>query len=444
MGLSTWQATQSDGTIANTPATCFRYKYEFDTEVDLTGESGIVNRTIEGRWKVRLYVPPAETGEEIQAATIWQQEVITRYQLVALVFSLFGRPILSFGTWYIASEQIKTSICGHTLASGELARDIAAGETTIPLTDIDGTFPSSGPAWIDNERISYTAVDALGLYGANRGEYAGPWVHGEGTDVWEAPATVGAEVGAADPASGNDFSDSGIHIMSGWMSPVYQLTVPAGTRVKIDFHNVGFSSLAHSVSAIQTQTCSGRPAAVRDPMQGVAWIAAAGEEGVAISSLIGKATGPFSAVLPAPSGAMQLLRSPTSTRLALLYQRTPGVVYTASSAEGQEGTWDTVAIVDGGMELVTACLSQDGGMFYMLANLGGDLHMYHVALGEATPGESPGDADTYAAQDLGVVSGLSEVQAGDYMVEQSGKLHLIAGADDPTYYCSEDGGLTWQ
>ena len=78
-----------------------------------------------------------------------------------------------------------------------------------------------------------------------------------------------AEVGFADPASGADYTADTAYFMTEWTSPIYLLNIPAGSRIKIDFHNIGYSKLASSLAAIQTQVIAATGAFCRLPGYGM-------------------------------------------------------------------------------------------------------------------------------------------------------------------------------
>ncbi len=428
MPLTDWRATQSDGTIADTPATCFRYKYVIDFWHSFAGSSGIVNTTLEGDWRLRV----VNTDDE----TIFEQEVHLSYQLVALVIGFAGNPWLStYIWWYVdGSERIRTTTCGTDMALAETASGVTVAQTTIPLTNVQGVFPVDGPAWLEQERIEYDGVAADILSGVNRGIYAGPWGHAAGVEVREAPPTIGVEQGIAVPAGGGDYTNIEGHVMTEWMSPVYELAVPAGARVVIDFHNVGLQALSKSVAAIQTQVCAGAIACTRDPWQGVSW-AVLPESGDQVVRSIhdNGTTAPFTGSLPSDLGTAHLVRYPHTTRLGLICDVDGDIRYTESFAEGQEGTWTAMATIIENVDLLNWCLGEDGGTHYLLVREAGVMKMLHAM--------ANGDG-TYTVVDKGAVSGITE--PGSYMQQQFGSLHIVGETDgNVVHYVSADGGVTW-
>ena len=439
MALTSWKSPQSDGTIADTPASCWQYKYaiEFDYPLSLWG--GFTAWADTSKWRLRLYIPPAapwptvgetpeQIGADIEAGTIFLHEVENRYQIV----SLAGQFIM----WVVAGyEHIRTTISGYRLATAKLARDITPTETTIPLTDLQGTWPPTGSGYIEWERIDYALLVDDTLTGVRRGRYTGALTHRVGAEVREAPQTIGADQGNMDPASWTD-----PHIITEYLSPVYKLPIPSGTRVKIDFHNVGLSQLRLSIAAIKTRVCQvAGGLAVRDAMQGVSWGIVGNGRRLA-SCHDDRTAGPYSARLPFAVEEGRLLRFGSSTRLAVIGSSGGTVRWADSPAEGQEGTWKTVATIATGVGFVTGCLSEDGGMLYILGRAADrGLHCYHAQLGPI--GVAP------SWDDLGPVTGLpTALESGCYMADQRGTLHLVTaqGTSSIAHYRSRDGGRAWQ
>jgi hypothetical protein len=369
--------------MADTPARGFQYRYELEAEVSFWSEDDqyFVFRTIPGEFHIRLWVPPNKpdaeiTAEDIEAGTIFYSEVNVEYWMVALIQKMLFAPVLSLGSW-------QWNPTGDEI------------NTTI-----------CGHVLADGEK----------------------------------PDTIGFESGYADPAEGYDFSNNAIMFSSAWYSPVYRLNIPAGTRLKVDFHNMGYAGLTNPTvfTAVLRATAQG----VRDPRQGVCWLADEGGSGVEVSSLLGKQPGPFAADIALATQGVRLLRRPQTTHLMLVYQRTAGLVVMDSPAEGQDGTWHTMAIIPGNYELVATALTEDGGMLYILATVGSQLHMLHVPLGEPTADPAGGTA-TLPVTDLGAVQGIPANADVALFTAQSGRLHLVVRTSAATYYYSRDGGLTW-
>jgi hypothetical protein len=128
----------------------------------------------------------------------------------------------------------------------------------------------------------------------------------------------------------------------------------------------------------------------------------------------------------------------------MLCQHAQGARYFESPAEGQEGTWALMGVIrladNPVTRYTTACLSEDGGMVYMLVPEGSGYAMLHVPL-------APRTIDTgtvYDATHVGTVTGLPTVPDGTYMVAQRGRLHIILrGSSGAEYYQSNDGGKSW-
>jgi len=370
------------------------------------------------------------------AQTIFEQEITLQYYFTALVNDYFGTNQVSLFTWWFnaSAERVRTTICGHTLAIAETAAALTGDATSIPLTNIVGTFPQSGAGYVEHERIDYTGFNGSALTGVDRGQYGGPWAHDIGTEVREAPSTIGAETGIAlENAAGSSYTANQVNLVASWASPIYQLSLPGSARVVIDFHNVGTARLPLSIEAIQTQVCAGGIAAVRDAYQGIYWTL----DGGALRSYYDVThPGPFSATLPS-LGAAVLLRPPHSTRLSVVGQNGTRIVYMTSFAEGQEGTWSDMATLLASANIRAACASEDGGLIYLVAEHAGAVRMLH-----ARP-DSTGTQ--FNVSTIATPTELANVSPGSYMVEQFGKLCIVAqGASGIEYLTSRDGGATWQ
>lgn len=463
MPLTPWAQTTSDGTIADTPGTCFRYKYTLDIWIPVPVTYGPTTTLVTGAWRVRVITM---TNEEAAAAlglaekfsrdalsaedwlaikyrqTIFEQTVELRYVLVTIMAAdFFGTPLLSFFAWWFdnAYQRITTTICGSRMATGKTAAVVGRTDTAIPLTDVEGNFTRAGGAYVGYERIIYNSF-ANRILGdiTTRGEYGGPWAWPPGTDVRQAPSTIGHETGYAvnDAASDWDYTNRELHIMGSFVGPIYQLDVPAGAQVVIDYHNVGLTKLKFAVAAVQTQVCGGNVACVRDPYQGMSWAVVPNDDGgqSLASQHDSGAAGPFASTLSGVGGG-RLLRFAHSTRMGLLGDAPAGIGYIESTAEGQEGTWSDMAIVLPGVDLITACLSEDAGMLWIIGR-DAALQVYQAAKDPVSGAFVAGPPIT--------PTGLGNVEPGSFMQDRFGELHIISqGAEGITHYRSTDGGETW-
>ena len=462
MPLSDFSVTTSEGVIADTPASCFRYKYVLDIELPVPSGIGPTLTIVNGTWRLRVVTMTVEQAAENiglgakQASgtlsadeweqvrleqSIFEQEVTLQYSLVTTIgFDFYGLPLLTLFTWYFndSAQEIKTTICGDRMATAETAEYVSNTDTHVVLRNIEGVFPASGGAYIGTERIVYeSSTDDTLADITTRAEYGGRTSWPVGTEVRQAPPTIGHEVGyATDDAAESSYTNWALRLMGEFVGPIYQLDVPAGAQIVIDFHNVGLTKLSLSVAAVQTQVCQANIAGIRDPYQGVSWAVLSGDDGPQLDSIHDNNTqGPFAAALPG-IGHSTLIRHPHSTRLGVIADYGGGIGYTESTAEGQEGTWTDMAVIIADVDLITACLSEDGGMAFIIGRDGGQ-KVYH-ALRDA-------DGSFVAVGDPLIPTGLGSVEPGSFMQDAFGALHIVSQSGEGiVHYTSTDGGATWQ
>lgn len=325
--------------------------------------------------------------------------------------------------------------------------------------------------WDDTACRVYTEVpQPVYMVGGTQGGYPVE-VDAQHPDGWQ---QVSAERGYADPMSNADsseeagYTDYEVYVDTWYYSAAYEVNLNPGSYLGIPFHNCGAyvggfvrgnlydenainRPTVDAVKAVVTygnihiRTKGGSLDAVRCPRQGVAWVPSVDGSGIEVASLSGKQTGPFHGTVAGAQAPFKLFRFPASTRLGLLSTNAAqGVRYYESSREGQEGSWQVMGIIrlNGAAvsQYTTACLSEDGGMIYMLVPAGTGLGMLHVPL---TPRQD--ETGGYDAVDIGGVSGLPTVPDGTYMVSQRGRLHMVLrGTNGAEYYYSTDGGKVWQ
>lgn len=314
--------------------------------------------------------------------------------------------------------------------------------------------------WYWNEAANkvYTVLpQPVTLVGGTQGGY--PTENG-----WQ---QVYAERGYADPASGTDYTDYQVYVDTWYHSAAYELNLPSGAYLGIPFHNCGAYIVPFVTGNLYSESDLNRPTvdgvrflvkyanvqiraragsldAVRCKKQGVAWVPSVSGAGVQIESLVGREPGPFAGTVTGASSPLRLFRFPASTRLGMLCQHAQGARYFESPAEGQEGTWALMGVIrladNPVTRYTTACLSEDGGMIYLLVPEGDGYAMLHVPLAPRTL-----DSGTvYDATHVGAVTGLPTVPDGTYMVAQRGRLHIILrGSSGAEYYQSSDGGKSW-
>jgi|GEM_PF-3151095 len=335
MALTNWRSLTSQGVIADTPAAGFRYRYGADFEVYLGDSPGAWAAVSWSALGAGIPTPGMHTTSfkgrwrlrVITPAeeTIFQQEVELTYWFVALLTAMFGGVAFSLFTWWISAEKITTTVCGHELAEGER------------------------------------------------------------------PATLGgmAEVGFADPASGADYTTDTAYFMTEWTSPIYLFNIPAGSRIKIDFHNIGYSKLASSLAAIQTQVIAATGAFCRLPgygmlvgaragdtagMEAYAWHAPWGdppdlEWGDALWSSGVGSSGGRAVWVPYVGGG----------RVALLWEGLGALLYAESNNLADAEGWEGPTTVLPGHTLLGADRDTDGTLWILARNADGQVVGYRAA-----------------------------------------------------------------
>jgi len=140
MALTDWRSLTSQGEIADLPASGFRYKYASDIVIYLTATPeamaaaaavswsaaglgmpapGLLVRQVKASLKVHIETPQGER--------IFEQQVDLTYTFVAIIESAFaGLLVMGLFTWWIGSEKITTTICGHELEEGEEPQTLGA------------------------------------------------------------------------------------------------------------------------------------------------------------------------------------------------------------------------------------------------------------------------------------------------------------------------------
>lgn len=415
MPLTAWAATQSDGTIDDTPARAFQYRWNILYDLNFSDDDsagismvlaamggftlvpGLAVEEVQGVWKLRVVIPAgtsstSDLADELEEflggsiddfgdwgdwldgdkdTTIFEQTVTLTFRVTALVNSIVGMVVLSLFVWELVDEEISTTVCGR---------------------------PLSGPA-----------------------------------------PTIGGEFGYADPASGEGYSNSTGTIDCVWYSPIYRLYVPSGARVVVDYHNVGVSETGLDLLSVQTRVLRACMATAHCTEQGMSWVAQADAQGLRIESLNDDNTpGPFSGRIGQGSGATWLMRFPNSTRLGCLTEGFGAAIWHLSTSEGAEGTWEQMATITEAGELWAAGLMEDASGLVIIAKPAGvsELHCVHALFEKA---------GAISWNDLGAVDGLEGLEPGAVIQTGRGKLHLVsAGTASSHYYVSRDGGITWQ
>lgn len=410
-GWSDWYSLTSDGKIPDDLLPCgafqLRYFLQFQADIRFLDTNwGTGNSTWRGRWQWTIH--PSRDDRNLKQAAVFDQTVDME---IGLIYLTMGGVTQFIWHWNGEANKVYTVV-------------------PQPVTLLGGT---------------------QGGYPTESG--------------WQ---QVSAERGYADPGGGSDYTDYRVYVDTWYESAVYELNLPAGAYLGIPFHNCGAyiasfvpgnvygigdlnrptvdgASFLVKYANTQIRTRPGTLDAVRCPKQGVAWVPSVSGGGVEIASLVGKDPGPFAGTVTGASSPFRLFRFPASTRLGLLCQHAQGARYFESPAEGQEGSWALMGVIyeAGGpvARYITACLSEDGGMVYMLVPEGSSGYaMLHVPL---APRETP-DGPVYDATRVGTATGLPTVPDGTYMVAQRGRLHMILrGSSGALYLSSSDGGKTW-
>ena len=461
--LTKWKSVRRDGTVADTPGTCLQYKYAVDFWINwdpnaettllsiafssISGVSTPVTDMVSVAFPITLKLV-FYTGTWGQGHVVhFEQETTWRYQLVALLYNVLGAiVVVSYTGWFLPDPIVRTTICGHTMALAKAARSITAGEDIIPITGIVGDWPTSGDAYIGTERVSYTGIADSALTGVHRGNYRAAAAHPVGTEVREAPSTIGAETADEDPASCYDWGGSETHVLTDLISPVYRLNLPSGAKARILFHTAGSAKLPSNLEGLFTRLCAGKFLAVRDPRQGLTWTATPGATGADVASHFddGQA-GPFTSKVSGAQSTAAFFRFPASTRLGLVRSGIVGAYYHESLSEGKAGTW-TMSLLAKSIEPMAGCLSEDGGTIYWLGKRGSLLRMFRSRFREsATPGSTDeAEASALTTEEVGAPVGIASTADVRWMAQQQGALHALAQVGSNTvHYTSKDGGATW-
>ena len=421
MPLTSWRHVNSEGEIADTPARGWQYRYAQTFELDFSGDeatnaigitlaamggvtlplTGLWSGQVQGTWKLRVVVPGSGGGGDDGGID----------DLFGETSDLFGVDLAGYGTDELTGSD-GTTIFEQTVTLTYRVTALVTSVIGIPLLSLF--------TWhVERESIRTT-------------------VCGRALEPGEAPSTVGAEQGISDPASGTDYSSAQGSISSDWYSPIYNVMIPRGARVVVDFHNIGLAA-APSLLPISTRVIRSSASAVRDPRQGVSWVLSSTTDGLQVSSIMDTgAPGPFEGRVAMGGGMGWIFRFPNSTSLGVLAENMGELALYRSLAEGQEGTWRKVATITEAVQLAAACLSADGSTIYALGTAADNvLHAYHGRL-QGGGGLS--------LEDMGPATGLSGgVEAGAVMEDRGGKLHMIVtGVTGHSYYYSRDGGVTWR
>lgn len=242
MGITNWSALKSDGTIADTPASCFRYRIAEEFRVQL--RDLITNINTDDRWLLRIETPDGQT--------------IFR-QMVTLRIGGMGQMGMFFAWWH-NGETIETTVFGAESRQTTLLQSIGPTDTTLRVADASGWPQPSGACEIDGETITYAERARLEthweLRGCSRGQ-AGTTAatHGAGSRVVDtsglghimAETTLAAavdaqatEIPAEDlrefPAAGSAYM--AVRASNGRLS---------GTPERIDYTTVDTSSWPHKL-----------------------------------------------------------------------------------------------------------------------------------------------------------------------------------------------------
>jgi len=397
VALTAWKSLTSQGVIADTPAAGFRYKYAANFEVYLGDSPG--GRAAVAWSALGAGIPtPGLHSTSFKGRwklriitpseeTIFEQEVELTYWFVALLMAMFGGVAFSSFTWWISAENITTTVCGHRLEEGEK------------------------------------------------------------------PAILGgaAEVGYADPAGGADYTTDTAYFWSDWISPVYLLNIPAGSRIKIDFHNIGLSGLRSSLAAVQTQVVAATGAFCRLPGYGMLVGARAGSDGMEAYAWHAPWGAPpdlewdeplWSSGVGTSGGRAVWVPYVGGGRVALLWEGLGAILYAESDNLADADGWEGPATVLPGHTLLGADRDTDGTLYILARNGDGQVVGYRASrslnrevllrLSQPTP--------CMMADGSGALS-LTSV---DYFEVDHGVAHVVvdrgSGLD---YYQGMNGLATW-
>jgi hypothetical protein len=471
--MTAWTQVESDGSIADLPASEFRYQYQFIIDTDSLGPmlgfyTGMDTALFDLTWQVQIIDPGG--------MVIFDQVVRNQIMFVSLAGLLFKSQFVD------SSERIITTVASSPLSYGTLAAAVSTAATQFQFNEVVKGWPATGrgylteanyiakktgPSEINQEAIGYAYATGSPATMSNvqRALMYGPFAFKAGDLVRQAPPTLEAEQGIG------IIDDSTSPIITGkWMSPVYQFPIPAGSKFKIIFHNAGMAALSKSLNAVQTsvQKANANATPFLYLEETGTWVEAnakgAGTQvqaSVGLQALnVGTLGSPFFGwsglpettigLIPAPvlTTAVPLRRGMNSSELLVVGQAGNAVYIAHSPRLGAQDTWSTPMVVAQTGTLLGACLDDTGGTLYLLVNDGG-YKTLAVALGLDANGnltvsdtsERPCVTITDAGQGT-----LQHVGAGlQTLLFKHDRLYFLS--DDgtvKTLWVSTDGGSTWR
>lgn len=399
MALTEWRSTTSDGVLADTPASGFRYKYGMEFALYLsqspgamaalawsaigagTPTPGMHTTKIDTTWKVHI--------EDPNGTTLFAQTVELEFWFVALLMSMMGGVAFSTFTWWLndTAGTIETTVCN--------GQELEEGESPQTLT--------------------------------------------------------GAEVGYASPAGGADYSTDYAIFMTDWVSPVYYCSLPAGSTFHIDFHNAGYSKLRHSLSSIQTQMLAATGAFRRLPGYGMmvgARSAGDGMEAHAWHAPLGEPpdlswdSPVWSSALEGGAGRAAWVPYPGGGRVALVWEALGSIRYAESDNLAADTGWEGPVTVLAGHTLLGADRDTDGTLYLLTKNEDGQVVGYQVS--RAVNREDlvrTGPAIPCVMRTTGEPLSLTSV---DYFEVDGGVCHVVVDRGDGLdYYQGLSGMSMW-
>ena len=395
MALTKWRSLSSTGAIADLPATGFRYKLMADFEVYLNeDEAPLGGLTFSG--------------------------ILGAIPVSGLVTKTFTR------RW-------KVRIVDPT-GSTVFAQEVQVRYTLVALTQsVFGlTVLGMFTWWTSGERITTT-------------------VCGHPLAAGEAPETLGAEQGYCDPGGGSDYTDRYAVFLNDWISPVYLLPIPAGSRFVIDFHNIGLSGLRTSYGSIQTQTVTARSACYRNPRDGLMVLARPTKDGFTVSCWSAPNKGLnaperverrwYSTLHTSPGYAVWVPYEGGS-RLALVWEGYGGILYAESSDKSQlPDEWEGRTMILTGHRLLGACRDRTGILYLLTRNSEGKTVGYLVSRSSKRGQVQVGPPVECVLED-GTPLSLSQVA---YMGVSRGVVQVVVDrGDEIDYYEGHNGMLLWR
>ncbi len=398
MALTNWKALTSQGVISDTPASGFRYRYGADFVVYLEDAPGALAAVAWSAVGAGVPVPGMHTVkvpmrwklhiEDPNGTKLFEQEVKMDLWFVAMIMSMMGGVAFSLFTWWIHE-----------------------GSDTIKTTICDGKTLAEG----------------------------------------EKPRTLGAEVGFNVPAGGSDYTSNYATILNEWTSPIYYCQLPAGSRFKITFHNVGYSSLRSSLSSIQTQVMEATGAFRRLPGFGMVVGARAGSGGMeahAWHAPAGRATPlrweapQWTSGVGSSGGRCVWVPYVGGGRVALLWEGNGAILYAESCNLGDVNGWEGPATVLPGHTLLGADRDTDGVLYVLTRNPAGATVGYKLSRSlnrEALVSVGPPIA--CRMRDSGEALSLTSV---DHFEVERGVCHVMVDRGTSIdYYQGLDGMASW-